>query len=57
VIAGPSNITAARSRLRGVRDVLGPEGMPPELVVDGGFTVPGGERTAGYATRNGSSTS
>jgi LacI family transcriptional regulator len=46
VIAGPSNITTARSRLQGVRDVLGPDGLPPELVADGGFTVTGGERAA-----------
>ena len=49
VIAGPPNLTTARQRLQGIRDVLdadGRDGLPPELVVEGGFTVAGGERAA-----------
>jgi LacI family transcriptional regulator len=46
VIAGPKNITTARSRLQGIRDVLGRGALAADRVSDGGFTVTGGERAA-----------
>jgi LacI family transcriptional regulator len=46
VIAGPAQITTARSRLQGIRDVLGECGLPADLLAGGEFTVPGGERAA-----------
>jgi LacI family transcriptional regulator len=46
VVAGPGNITTAQVRLQGVRDALGPRGLPASMVADGGFTVGGGERAA-----------
>jgi LacI family transcriptional regulator len=46
IIAGPERITTARARLTGVRDVLGPHGIPPEWLANGGFTVQGGECAA-----------
>jgi LacI family transcriptional regulator len=45
-IAGPAHITTARSRLQGMRDVLGEHGLPCDLIESGGFTVEGGERAA-----------
>ncbi len=46
VIAGPERITTAQSRLRGIHDVLGACGLPPELIESGDFTVSGGQRAA-----------
>ena len=46
VIAGPERITTAQSRLQGIRDVLGPYSLPSDMIANGGFTVPGGERAA-----------
>jgi DNA-binding LacI/PurR family transcriptional regulator len=45
-IAGPAQITTARSRLQGMRDVLGDDGLPGDLIESGEFTVEGGERAA-----------
>ena len=46
VIAGPDNITTALSRLQGIRDVLGRQGLPDDRIVHGGFTVQGGVEAA-----------
>jgi LacI family transcriptional regulator len=46
VIAGPGPITTAQSRLQGIQDVLGPCALPSDLIVSGGFTVPGGVQAA-----------
>jgi len=46
VIAGPEHITTARARLDGVQDVLGPQGIRPGWLVNGRFTVQGGELAA-----------
>jgi LacI family transcriptional regulator len=53
VIAGPEQITTARSRLQGILDVLTEHGATDDLIasgdlaiVNGDFTVEGGERAA-----------
>ena len=46
VITGPERITTARTRLDGVRDVLGPHGVALEWQANGSFTIQGGERAA-----------
>ena len=46
VVAGPRDVTTAQDRLQGVRDALGPRGLPNGLVVDGDFSYDGGERAA-----------
>jgi LacI family transcriptional regulator len=54
VIAGPDQITTARTRLDGVCDILGPDGVPPAWLANGNFTVEGGEHAADALLTRGS---